>query len=299
MITAPILYNIFAFMIAATSAFALSPLCFPLARRLGAIDVPSDGRRMHKSPVPRAGGLGVFLAFVLSSVIFFADDPILVPILSGGLVIVAAGLADDAYRISPYQKLAFQTGAAVVAYILGARAPMKSLVASAVFSVLWLVLLTNAFNLIDGLDGLCSRVAVFAALGLTILGSSPMAASLAGALAGFLPFNLRPAKMFLGDTGALFAGFTLGTFSLQLMAKNESAAMLPSILLIFALPISDTVFSILRRLAKGKSPFSSDREHFHHKLVDKGFSHGEASLLLSLLSLTFCAVGVMINEIFN
>ena len=299
MLTAPILYNIFAFMIAATSAFALSPLCFPLARRLGAIDIPTDGRRMHKVPVPRAGGLGVFLAFVASAVIFFADDPILVPILSGGLVLVAAGLADDAYRISPYQKLAFQTGASAVAFLFGARAPMESPVASAAFSILWPVLLTNAFNLIDGLDGLCSRVAVFAALGLMLLGASPIAVSLAGALVGFLPFNLRPAKMFLGDTGALFAGFTLGVLSLQLTAKNEWRGMIIPILLIFALPIADTVFSVFRRLARGKSPFSPDREHFHHKLVDKGFSHGEASLLLSLLSLSLCAVGVMINEIFN
>ena len=299
MLIAPILYNIFAFMIAATSAFALSPLCFPLARRLGAIDVPTDGRRMHKVPVPRAGGLGVFVAFVVSAVIFFADDPVIIPILSGGLVLVAAGLTDDAYRINPYQKLAFQTAAAAVAYIFGARAPMENVWSSVALSVLWLVFLTNAFNLIDGLDGLCSRVAVFAAIGLMLLGASPVAVALAGALAGFLPFNLRPAKMFLGDTGALFAGFALGVLSLELMANNKGTGTLLPVLLIFALPVSDTVFSVLRRIVKGKSPFSPDREHFHHKLVDKGLSHGEASLLLSLLSLALCAVGVMINEIFN
>lgn len=299
MLTAPILYNIFAFIIAATSAFALSPLCFPVARRLGAIDIPTDNRRMHKSPVPRAGGLGVFVAFLIASVIFFADALILVPMLTGGLVIIAAGIADDAYRISAYQKLIFQILGAVVAFLFGARVYMGSFIGSAFISVIWLVLLTNAFNLIDGLDGLCSRTAIFASLGLLVLGSSPLAAVLAGALAGFLPFNLRPAKMFLGDTGAMFVGFTLGIISLDLVAKNKGAGTLLPVLLIFALPVSDTGFSVLRRIAKGKSPFSPDRGHFHHKLVDKGFSHGEASLLLSLLSLALCAVGVMINEILN
>lgn len=299
MLTAPILYNIFAFIIAATSAFALSPLCFPVARRLGAIDIPTDNRRMHKSPVPRAGGLGVFVAFLIASVIFFADALILVPMLTGGLVIIAAGIADDAYRISAYQKLIFQILGAVVAFLFGARVYMGGFIGSAFISVIWLVLLTNAFNLIDGLDGLCSRTAIFASLGLLVLGSSPLAAVLAGALVGFLPFNLRPAKMFLGDTGAMFVGFTLGIISLDLVAKNKGAGTLLPVLLIFALPVSDTGFSVLRRIAKGKSPFSPDRGHFHHKLVDKGFSHGEASLLLSLLSLALCAVGVMINEILN
>lgn len=294
MLTAPILYNIFAFMIAATSAFALSPLCFPLARKLGAIDIPADGRRMHKTPVPRAGGLGVFGAFLTASVIFFADDPILVPILSGALILVAAGMIDDVYRISPLQKLTFQIGSAMITFLFGVRAPVGNVVSSAILSVSWIVLVTNAFNLIDGLDGLCSRVAISSAIGLLLLGASPITAVLAGALAGFLPFNLRPAKMFLGDTGALFAGFALGALSLDLLSNDARTESVFAVLLIFALPLADTAFSVIRRLLKGKSPLSPDREHFHHRLVDKGFSHGEVSFLLSLLSLTLCAVGVMI-----
>ena len=207
---------------------------------------------------------------------------------------MAAGLVDDAYRISANQKLAFQIGAAVVAVVFGGDA-LAGKAVDYVMAVFWLILLTNSFNLIDGLDGLCSRVAIFAALALLALEASPVSIVLAGALIGFLPFNLRPAKMFLGDTGALFIGFTLGLLSLELTTKNKGIAMIIPLLLVFALPIADTVFSVLRRLAKGKSPFEADREHFHHKLVDKGFSHVEASFLLSLLSLALCAVGVMIS----
>ena len=154
-----ILYNIFSFIIAATCAFALSPLCCRLAVKIGAVDIPADERRMHTRATPRVGGLAVFFAFAAASAVFGATDASLVPVLSGGLVIISVGLLDDIYRISPWQKLIFQTAAATVAAIFGEwELPIG-------LSVLWLVFLSNAFNLIDGLDGLCTRVAVFSALG--------------------------------------------------------------------------------------------------------------------------------------
>ena len=255
----PILYNIFSFIIAATCAFALSPLCCRVAVTVGAVDVPCDGRRMHTRATPRVGGLAVFFAFVTASAIFFSDRRCLVPILSGGLVIMAAGLIDDVYRIGPWQKLGLQAAAAVVAVAFGGwNIPVGA-------AILWLVLLANAFNLIDGLDGLCSRVAVFSALGLLALGGESPVWALVGAAMGFLPFNLRPARSFLGDTGSLFLGFSLGVFSLELISARGSEAFLPT-LIVFALPLADTTFAVFRRLAKGKSPLSSDRGHFHHRL---------------------------------
>ena len=230
----------------------------------------------------------MFFAFVVASAIFFSDRQILVPILSGGLVIIAAGLLDDVYRISPWQKLILQGAAAVVAVVFGGgNTPVG-------VSVLWIILLANAFNLIDGLDGLCSRVAVFSSFGLLALGGESPLWTLAGAVMGFLPFNLRPARSFLGDTGSLFLGFSLGVFSLPLVSVRGSGAFLP-VLIVFALPLTDTAFAVLRRLAKGRSPFSSDRGHFHHRLVDRGFTHGEASLLLSLVSLALSSVGVALG----
>ncbi len=283
-------YNIIAFSIAAAGAFALSPLCFPISRLIGAIDVPTDSRRMHRKPVPRIGGLAVLVGFLFSSPIF--DNS--VALLSGSLVIVSAGIIDDIYRIDAYRKLIYQAAAAAVAVIFGARAPIGNSFLSILFSFLWLVLLPNAFNLIDGLDGLCVRVALFSSLALFLLGNSPMAIALAGALLGFLPFNLRPAKMFLGDTGALFVGFALGVISLDTLSKMTLEKGFLPIALIFALPLCDTAYAFLRRFLKGKNPFSPDREHFHHKLIDRGFSHREASLLLSLVALALCSAALAV-----
>ena len=284
----PVLYNIFSFLIAATCAFALSPLCCRLAVKIGAVDIPTDGRRMHTRATPRVGGLAVFFALSVASALFFSREASLVPLLSGGLVIISAGLLDDVYRMSPWQKLLFQIAAAAVAVAFGGWGLPFGV------SVLWLVFLSNAFNLIDGLDGLCARVAVFSSFGMLALGGSPVLWILAGGLIGFLPFNMRPAKLFLGDTGSLFVGFSLGVLSLDLASRGGTANILP-VLFIFALPAADTLFAVARRLVKGKSPFAPDREHFHHKLVDRGFSHGEASLLLSLLSLALSSIGVALG----
>ena len=279
------LYNIIAFSIAAACAFALSPFLFPLSRLVGAIDIPTDSRRMHRKPIPRIGGLAVLVGFLTLAPLFNNSAAL----LSGALVIVSIGIVDDIYRIDAYRKLAFQAIAAAIAVAFGVRAPVDNEILSVLFAFLWLIILPNAFNLIDGLDGLCARSAIFSALALFALGGSIPALALAGALVGFLPFNLRPAKMFLGDTGSLFVGFTLGVISLEALSKINL-----SFFLIFFLPLADTAYAFLRRTLKGKNPFSPDREHFHHKLIDGGFSHKEASLLLSLVSLAFCSVAIIV-----
>lgn len=281
------LYNLITFLIAATSAFALSPFLFPLAYRIGAIDVPSDSRRMHKTPTPRIGGLAVFGGFLVAAVLSPSGQ--IAALLSGGLVLVAIGLVDDVYRIDPYRKLAFQIIAAFVAVAFGANMSVGNGLLSAAVSVAWLVILPNSFNLIDGLDGLCVRVSIFASIGLFFISGSASALALAGALVGFLPRNLRPARMFLGDTGSLFIGFVLGVISLEAVAYDVSPAAL---LLIFALPLADTGFAFFRRILNGRNPFRPDREHFHHRLTDLGFSHREASLLLSLTALALCSIAV-------
>lgn len=283
-------YNIIAFSIAAAGAFALSPLCFPISRLIGAIDVPTDSRRMHKKPIPRIGGLAVLGGFLMPVPLF--DNS--VSLLSGALIIVSVGIIDDVYRIDAYSKLIYQVAAAAMAVLFGARVPIGNSFLSVLLSFLWLIVLPNAFNLIDGLDGLCVRVALFSALSLFLLGASPMAIALAGALFGFLPYNLRRAKMFLGDTGALFVGFALGVISLDTLSKITFEKGFIPIALVFALPLADTSFAFLRRIAKGKNPFSPDREHFHHKLIDRGFSHREASFLLSLIALALCSVALAI-----
>ena len=283
------LYSIIAFSIAATCALALSPFLFPISRILGAIDVPLDSRRMHSRPVSRLGGLSVFFGFLTGAAIELS-----LPLVVGSLVIVSIGIIDDIYRIDAYRKLIFQATAAALAVAAGVRAPVGNPTLSALLAFLWLIALPNAFNLIDGLDGLCARVAIFSSLALFTLGGSSAAAALCGATLGFLPYNLRPARMFLGDTGALFIGFSLGVISLDALSKLPTPAGAVSVLLIFALPLADASTAFLRRAAKGKNPFSPDREHFHHKLIDRGFSHKEASLILSLVSLALCSIATAI-----
>jgi UDP-GlcNAc:undecaprenyl-phosphate GlcNAc-1-phosphate transferase len=277
-----------AFSIAAICAFALSPLLFPIASGLGAIDIPSDSRRMHKKPTPRIGGIAVFGGF-LTAVLFSGSQ--IAAMLSGGIILVSIGLVDDIYRIDAYRKLVFQIIAAVTAVAFGVSVPAENRILSTIVSIAWLVILPNAFNLIDGLDGLCGRTALVSALALFFMGGSYPALALAGALLGFLPFNLHPARMFLGDTGSLFIGFALGVISLKAADGGASHA---AIALIFALPLADMSFAFFRRILNGKSPFAPDRAHFHHKLVDRGFLHTEASMLLSLVALALCSLAILI-----
>ena len=244
---------------------------------------------MHSRPVSRLGGLAVFFGFLIAT-----TREISVSLALGGMVIISIGIIDDIYRIDAYRKLIFQGIAAALAVAFGARAAIGNATLSALLAFLWLVALPNAFNLIDGLDGLCARVAIFSSLALFVLGGSTYAVALSGAIVGFLPFNLRPAKMFLGDTGALFIGFSLGVISLDTLSKVPTPRGVLSVILIFALPLADTAHAFLRRAVKGKNPFSPDREHFHHKLVDRGFSHKEASLLLSIISLALCSIATAI-----
>ena len=282
------------------SAPLFSLILIPVAKRIGAIDVPRDDRRMHTRPVARIGGVAVFIAFLLGAGLFlsvcrpfFTDDTALFAraIIFGGGVIILGGLADDIYKLGPWQKMLYQALAAVVAVSFGVRIAEGA--AGVLLTLFWCVLLTNAFNLIDGLDGLCASSGAFALLALFAAsgGHELLTVLLLSATLGFLPLNLRPARLFLGDAGAMLLGFSLAVISASIFRASPSPNTAAAILLIFAVPLFDTAFAATRRILKGKSPFSPDREHLHHRLVDAGLSHGRASLLLSLLSGGFSALG--------
>lgn len=297
--------NVFSVIIAATCAYALSPLCAFAAYRIGAIDLPSDSRRMHLRPTARLGGLAVYIAFAISSLGVAVLGESALPSVAGGLVIVFGGVLDDVYRISPRQKLLFQVAAAAVAISFGggmsrsAFAEHLPLTVSAVLSDAlsfgWIILLSNAFNLIDGLNGLCARQAIFSGAALfsvsVIAGKvDPVPLIICGAASGFLPHNLPRGTIFLGDTGAMFLGFSLAVSSLG--AVNGTAS-LAAILPIFAFPLGDTAFAVLRRAYLGKSIFEADRGHLHHLLVDSGISHYRASRILSLSAFFMSAAGII------
>lgn len=295
---------ILSFLAAGLIAFFSTPLVKSFANRIGAIDVPTDARRMHKVPIPRLGGLAIFLGFIFSVLIFVDVTTELKGILLGSVIIVVLGVIDDVIRLGAKLKFVVQIIAALIPVMCGVRINIFSnpnLLSSDSFislgalsipiTVLWIVGITNAVNLIDGLDGLAcgvSSIACFSLLIIAILVSEPetaiIIAALAGSCIGFLPYNLNPAKIFMGDTGATFLGFILATMSIQGLFKFYAIVSFAVPFLILGLPIFDTAFAIIRRVASGHSPMQADRGHLHHKLIDMGFSQKQTVAILYSLS---------------
>lgn len=304
------------FAVAFGICFATTPLVRMFAQKVGAVDVPTDNRRMHKKPVTRLGGLAIFLGF-LFAVILFADINLqLQGILIGAVVIVVLGVIDDIVRLGAWVKFLVQIGAALIPVLHGvviqfvsnpnllSDSPYLSLGALSVpITVLWIVIITNSVNLIDGLDGLAVGVSTIASITLLIISlmlSEPnvaiVIAALAGGCVGFLPYNVNPAKMFMGDTGATFLGYILATISIQGLFKFYAIISFAVPFLILGLPIFDTAFAIIRRLLKGQSPMSADRSHVHHRLIDMGFSQKQSVAILYSISVILGLAAVVLTS---
>jgi UDP-GlcNAc:undecaprenyl-phosphate GlcNAc-1-phosphate transferase len=293
-------------------SFIATPVVKSLAEKMGAVDVPKDGRRMHDHPIPRMGGLAIFLGFLLSTLIFVPLTTSMRGMLLGGVIIVILGIFDDIYALPALPKLLVQIAAALVAVSQGnviqvisnpnlfSDHAYWSLGAWAVpVSVIWIVAITNAVNLIDGLDGLAVGVATISSLTMLVIAMlvsdnivALVMAALAGGCIGFLPYNSNPAKIFMGDTGSTFLGFVLATMSIQGLFKFYTIISFAVPFLMLGLPLFDTCFAILRRLSKGQNPMSPDRSHVHHRLIDMGFSQKQAVAILYVISaiLGLCAV---------
>ena len=290
------IYSLCAVLCALLLGFALTPIVRVLAIKIKAIDIPTDNRRMHHKPIPRIGGLAIFLAFLLATLSFCKPDRDLMTILVGGGVLVLLGMLDDVYRLNAFIKLAVQILAALFAVVQGVTIDFIGFggnyvsfgIWSVPITVLWIVGLTNAVNFIDGLDGLACGVSVISSVSLFLVmllsGSSVthclITGILIGACLGFMPFNVNPAKIFMGDTGALFLGYTLSILSVVGIFKTDMVLAFFIPLSIFGLPLADTSFAILRRVAHHKSPFAPDRGHLHHRLIDMGFGQKQSVRLL-------------------
>lgn len=276
-------------------AFTTTPAVRAFAYILGAIDVPKDNRRMHTKPIPRIGGLAIFVSFVVSTAIFCEHTDSLLAIYAGGLLIVIVGVIDDIKPINAWFKLLAQIAAALIAVGFGVKLNFVNLfgeyfnfgIWSIPLTVLWIVGLTNAINLIDGLDGLACGVSAISSVSLFFITlikgdtqSAIIIAILASSCIGFLPFNSNPAKIFMGDTGALFLGYTLAVFSIEGVFKMHTVLSFLIPIAVFALPLFDTVNAFTRRLLKHKSPFSPDKNHLHHKLIERGFSQKQSVYII-------------------
>ena len=285
-------------------SFLMCPLVKSFAYKIGAIDVPKDNRRMHKKPVPRLGGLAIFLGFIVSMLLFVKVDHQLQGILLGASIIVVLGVVDDMSPLRAYFKFCVQIFAALVAVFHGvviqtlsnpnvfAESPYWDLGwLSIPITVLWIVGITNAVNLIDGLDGLACGVSTISAISMLVIAllvsESDVAlvmAALVGACLGFMPYNKNPAKMFMGDTGSTFLGYILATISIQGLFKYYAIVSFAVPFLILGLPMFDTLFAIIRRLAHGQNPMAPDRGHIHHRLIDMGLNQKQAVATLYVIS---------------
>lgn len=294
----------------ALTSLILTPFDFPAARRIGAIDVPKDDRRMHTHPIPRLGGLSIFFAFLILTLIFCFD--IALPLFyawAGAILLVCVGVLDDALSLPPLLKLTAQLGAAYVSTIggniissLSAGGRLVSLGRFALpLTLFWMVTLINAHNFIDGLDGLCGGISLAESAALGLIGlacglpSFALAAfAVCGACVGFLPYNMGGARIFMGDSGSTFLGFILAWLSVALLSSPMPPSPI-SMILLFAVPLADIAVAVTRRVAKGKSPFLPDRSHIHHMLADTTLGHFGASRFLRLLAALFAAIAYFIS----
>lgn len=284
-------------------ALLLTPPWRYLCRRCGLMDRPDTIRHLHDSPVPRAGGVPVLAAYLGALALLAVSPlsptslirealPVAGMILPGAAMVFFAGLADDIRGLKPWQKLAVQTIAGAAAYWAGIR-----IVSVAGFTVphwlslpitlIWLAGCSNAFNLIDGLDGLAAGIGLFATatllLGALLHGNMTLvlvAAPLAGALAGFLPYNFNPASIFLGDSGSLTLGFLLGCYAVLWSQKGPAALGMAAPVMALGLPLLETAVTVLRRFLSGKPLFAADNGHVHYRLLARGLTPRRAAFLL-------------------
>lgn len=306
-----------AFAVAAVLSYFFTPPVKNFAHKVGAIDVPKDARRMHKKPIPRLGGLAIYGGFLCSILIFGQLDETMLCVLLGAAIIVALGIFDDVLALGAKLKFVVQIVAAAIPVCIGdlqiglftnlnplSDTPFVHLgILSVPVTIIWIVGITNAVNLIDGLDGLAvgvSSIAAITMLAVALLtGNMPIAitmAALAGACIGFMPYNLNPAKIFMGDTGSTFLGYMLATVSIMGLFKFYAVISFAVPFLILGLPIFDTANAIIRRVAAGRSPMSPDRGHVHHKLIDMGFNQKQAVAILYAISATLGLTAVVLTS---
>ena len=296
-------------------ALASTPIVKSFACKVGAMDVPSEARRVHDHPIPRMGGMSIFLGFLISVVLFARVTTQVQGILIGAVIIVATGAVDDIISLRYWMKLLAQIAAAVVAVAHGVVIEVlmnpnifsqnQSLLLGALgvpITVIWIVGITNSVNLIDGLDGLACGVSVISSVTMLVvaimLAESNVAvilAALVGGCIGFIPYNFNPAKIFMGDTGALLLGYVLATVSVMGMFKFYAIVTFVVPVLALALPLFDTLFAIIRRLLRGQNPLTPDRGHLHHRLIDMGLSQKQAVAVLYALSAMLGLTAVVIS----
>ncbi|MCD8377737.1 MAG: undecaprenyl/decaprenyl-phosphate alpha-N-acetylglucosaminyl 1-phosphate transferase, partial [Candidatus Gastranaerophilales bacterium] len=300
------------------------PFVIAFSKKEGLVDIPNE-RKIHKKPVSRIGGVAIWASTMLTFLFlvvlsYYPYGSLVSGLLLGGSLMFLLGLIDDIYNLDAKFKLLIQILIVTMVYCLGVKFdtifdpfnPDGGVIHlsnwfSYPLTLLWIVGISNAVNFIDGVDGLAGSVVTVNAITLAILAlamtppnpiSALIAFILAGSMMAFLTFNFNPAKIFMGDSGALFSGFMLASISITGVMKSATLAiLLPFIVL--AVPIMDITYSSLRRIFKGKSPFVADAEHIHHKLLKAGFSQKLTVAIMTAVAIFAGAVATCFVNIFT
>ncbi len=300
---------VWGFVLSAALVFALTPLVVRLAHRVGALDVPNDRPRVHAHPVPRIGGLAIVTGIAVPAALFVVGDGPYLGILIGMLCVAAVGFVDDVWGLSPQLKMLGVIGAALIP-VVGWNLTFEQIGLPVVgnldfgwaaypLTVLWIVAIANLVNLIDGMDALAAGIVAIAAGSFAILAASfgrmdaaALAAIVCGSTLAFLPHNYHPAKIFMGDTGALALGFVVAAMSVQGVLKTAATIALAGPLLVMAVPILDTSFVVLKRLKYRRAPWGADHNHFYHRFMRIGFSQRRTAAYLHLWAALLAAFAI-------
>ena len=311
------------FILALAFSLVLTPLAGRLGTRLGAVDMPAP-RKVHTTPLPRAGGLAVFLSFVATIALTNLYETDITDLIVfdrrtafgfyGALVVFGCGLWDDFRRLNPWVKLllqilgatiAFAGGVSIGGFFLGGHG-IHFGIFSYIITVFWFLLFINAVNLIDGLDGLASGVVFFASLLMVIMSvmraeylPAVYFAVIAGATLGFLRYNFNPASVFLGDGGSYFLGYLVAGLSITASVKSQVGALMLIPLLALGVPVFDTIVSPLRRWVRGRKVFLADNGHIHHRLLAMGISSKNTVLILYGVTVALCVLAILIVNLRN
>lgn len=301
------MYTLFLLVLSAIISFIIAPLFMRLSYRFGFVDYPNH-RKQHERPMPFSGGVSILVSFVITVIIAQPVEREYIPIILGGTLIVILGIIDDKYDLKPSIKFLGQLVVISIPIFFGIiidtinpfGITMNFGVFAIPFTFLWIAVIINAINLIDGLDGLAAGVSVIALSSIAFIGILQnnifvmmISVILIGSTLGVLYYNFNPAKLFLGDNGSMLLGYVLGVLSI-LGFKNVTFFSILFPIIILGVPFIDITFAAVRRYREGVSLTRADRGHLHHKLQYIGFSHRESVILIYFMATLFAVASVIL-----
>jgi UDP-GlcNAc:undecaprenyl-phosphate/decaprenyl-phosphate GlcNAc-1-phosphate transferase len=303
---------VWGFVSAAVIVIMMTPLVARLAPRIGGLDDSTDRPRVHARPVPRIGGIAIVLGTFVPALVFVDLNETLRAILFGAGGVAVVGLVDDIYGLRPWTKMLAVLAAALIP-VLGADLTFRHITLPLIgdhdigwlgypLTIVWITFLANLVNLIDGMDALAAGIVAIAAASFAVLAASfgreetaALAAIICGATLAFLWHNYHPAKIFMGDSGALALGFLLATISVEGVLKTAATIALVAPLLVIAVPILDTSFVVLKRLKYRRPPWDADHNHFYHRFLRIGYSQRRTAAYLHLWAALLAAYALLLR----